>query len=1021
MAGVSSRGPRLFRFAPFELDVRAGELRKHGIRLKLREQPVRILEMLLATPGDVVLRDEIRRCLWPNNTVVEFDHAINVAILHLRNALEDSANTPRYVETVGRRGYRFIGEVEPCEAPAPELEPETAERAEADPGDLSGQTLSHFRLIGKLGGGGMGVVYRAEDLKLGRQVALKFLPLPAEEAPTEMLERFRREARAASSLSHPNICTIHGVEELAGQPVIVMELLEGETLQSRLTHGALAAETALALAIPLASALDAAHRKGIVHRDLKPANIMLTAQPAGATVKVLDFGLAKTERAPAGVAALAAPISQAGAILGTCDYMSPEQVQGLEADARSDIFSFGLVLYEMLAGRHTFQGGTAVEVMNAILKEDPPALPETVPAGLRQVVADCLEKDPGARFDTAHDLLFALRALEAGPVSGVAWRAGPAARAGRKRWLVPVLLTVIAGLAALSLSLYVSLSKPLDLSTYRFTPVATEAEDENRGTWSPDGKSIAYLKYVGGRPQVMVRSLTSVSPRQLTRLEAGVNLSVPFFSRDGERVYFIAQGALWSVAAVGGEPREMLKAPMGAATLSPDGRTLAFWKKYEEDGKVYSGLWISSPPGASPRKYRPAPFRVSGGFYPNFLRFSPDGSKIALSTYRIADEAWVWSLPWPDGPKAQPRQLFAGRRFQGPVALDWMPDSRHLCLSIEGSLWLGDARSGKLQRMTATATERAGQPSVAPGGDQVLFTAFTSDLDVVEIPLDGSPPRPLLATARNESSPSWNAAGDAMAYITDRSGKTEIWLRSPSGNWDVPVVRQSDFPDDPGKLFGSVALSPNGKRLAYVRHDRVWISPVSGGRPSPAVLSGKTAPVAPSWSPDSASVALIGGGSFSVAVMRIGSEQPLFVLPDTAGVCASPPVWSPDGRWIACGTHMQTVLLVSPDGKERRSLPSPVRISYLNSVLLWSRDAATIYLASSQTPGARLDAVDVRTGKSRKLAEYGPNLEFRTGATYSLCGSLSRDGKSFATTVINERSDLWMLEGFLPRPGRLWF
>ena len=153
--------------------------------------------------------------------------------------------------------------------------------------------------------------------------------------------------------------------------------------------------------------------------------------------------------------------------------------------------------------------------------------------------------------------------------------------------------------------------------------------------------------------------------------------------------------------------------------------------------------------------------------------------------------------------------------------------------------------------------------------------------------------------------------------------------------------------------------------------------------------------------------------------MRIGSEQPQ-VLPDTEGLCESPPVWSPDGRWIACGTRMQTVLLVSPDGKERRTLPSPVGISKRNSVLVWSRDAATIYLASSGLPGARLDAIDARTGKSRKLAEYGPNLEFQTYNTYSLSGSLSHDGKSFATTVFNRRSDLWILEGFHP-PGRRWF
>src|SRR5580658_1366839 len=338
---------RFVRFGPFELDVRAGELRKHGIKIKLREQPVRILLMLLERPGEVVLREEIRQRLWPNNTIVEFDHGINAAIQKLRDALGESADQQRYVETVARRGYRFLGEVEKVGDPqAEQVKPPLP----AENGDLR-KVISHYRILEKLGEGGMGVVYRAEDLKLGRTVAIKCLPCPAGELPQTILRRFETEARAASALNHPHICTIYGFEDFDGQPAIVMELVEGETLTARLQRGALKLDQALAWAIQIADAMAEAHGKGVVHRDLKPANIMI----GKSGVKVLDFGLAKIERQVADQEHTHT-LTAAGTLLGTVQYMSPEQAQGKEANARSDIFSFGVVFYEMLTGKRAFEG-----------------------------------------------------------------------------------------------------------------------------------------------------------------------------------------------------------------------------------------------------------------------------------------------------------------------------------------------------------------------------------------------------------------------------------------------------------------------------------------------------------------------------------------------------------------------------------------------------------------------------------------------------------------------------------------
>ncbi len=1016
---------RLFRFGPFELDVRSGELRKHGIRIKLREQPVRILLMMLDTPGEVVLRDEIRRRLWPNNTQVEFDHGINAAIQKLRDALGESAGSPRYVETVARRGYRFLGEVERVPDPAiasqpePPCQPEPPIRETPASSNLDGQLLSHYRIRGKLGEGGMGVVYRAEDLKLGRSVALKFLPGRPGDWPESILRRFEREAQAASALNHPNICTIYGLEDFNGHPAIVMELVEGETLAARLANGPLPLDQALRMSVQVAAALAEAHHKGVTHRDLKPGNLMLTKSG----IKVLDFGLAKMEKPLAGSTGdHAETLTERGALVGTVDYMSPEQLEGKDADARSDIFAFGLVLYEMITGKRAFGAPSRAGTIAAILERDPPAIEPEV---LNRVVRACLAKDPAERFQSARDLQRALEWGTAGYSSNAAqaeadmavWRPG-------NRWRISALVAM-AAVTALAVATFLARPVPLDLSAYKFTPLDTDREVKRVASWSPDGKSIAYLKSeagsaLDGKWQVMFRSLDSPSPVQLTRQPDGAVLTPPFFSQDGAEVYYIASRALWSVSVVGGEPREVLRAPMAAAALSPDGKTLAFWRAYREDDRTYGGVWISSPPGTPPRKYNPAPFRMTGNYLPVFLRFSPDGSKIGLSHYRVPGESWMWSLPWPDGPAARPQQVFSDRRWQSVSPFDWMPDSRHLCISFDRGLWVGDVHTGGLQRLTASATGDTEQPAVSLEGKRIVYSASTTDYDIVDFPLDGSPPRTVLATAEAEFSPSWSASGDLMAFVTNRGGDYQIWLRSANGNWERPVVRQADFPQDRGRMFSAAALSPDATRLAYYRHGALWISPASGGRALPAVVGAGHQDSGASWSPDSSSIAYLSasGGKQWVAVTRVGSQQAEFLVPGSENQCTSPPIWSPDGRWIVCGWQ-QSLLVVSPDGGERRFLSSPVPASQGSSVIVWSREAETIYLASSLTSRARLDAINVRTGNSRRIAEY-EDVIFYSGGLHMSYGSLSHDGKSFATSVVKRKSDLWMLEGF-PQPGRRWF
>jgi serine/threonine-protein kinase len=352
--------------------------------------------MLLERPGEVVTREQLNARLWPNGTIVEFDHGINSCIRRLRAALNDSAEQPRFIETLPKRGYRFIF---PCE-----FLQRKETTAKAPP-------TAQYRVVAKLGAGAMGVVYRATDTRLGRDVALKF-PVESILDSPRLMDAFEREARAAAALNHPNICTVHCVGEQDGRPFIAMELLEGETLEAILNRREFSIDEVLTIASQIAMAMDAAHSRGIIHRDIKPANIFISA---GNAVKVVDFGISKCSTAPIPAAApaeagLAAPALST--IAGTPRYMSPEQLEGRAADVRSDIFSFGVTLYEMITRRRPFAGEKTEELLASIQSAPPPRL-AGVPSGLVRLIDGCLQAEPGVRWQTAHELVTQLRSISA--------------------------------------------------------------------------------------------------------------------------------------------------------------------------------------------------------------------------------------------------------------------------------------------------------------------------------------------------------------------------------------------------------------------------------------------------------------------------------------------------------------------------------------------------------------------------------------------------------------------------------
>ena len=566
--------PDALRFGDgFELDVRAYELRCAGLPLKLKPIPMELLLFLVERRGELVTREQIVERIWGKDVFLDTDNSINGAISRIRQLLRDDPEKPRYVQTVTGKGYRFIAPVVGLEAPAPKVN--TAAAPTQSPENLLGSKVSHYRILQLLGGGGMGVVYKAEDLKLGRRVALKFLPSELANDP-KAFERFEREARAASALDHPNICSIYQLGEYEGQPFIVMQLLEGQTLREWIEHAAskttpTRTEQLQDIAIQIANGLEAAHQKGIIHRDIKPANIFVTSR---GEAKILDFGVAKFMVAD-GVAEDASirsdpgscghldvsdtRLTPTGVSMGTPSYLSPEQVCGEKLDARTDLFSFGLVLYEMATGQQAFPGKTGAVIRDAVLNV--PAVPvrqlnQHLPVKLESIIGRALEKDRARRYQSATELRADLEQIQAGGVKNLIAekpdRLAPASRfASVTRGAALAVLAILAGgLVAFGFHYRSERAKRLtEKDTIVLTDIANSTDDPVFDGTLKQGLSIALSQspFLNILPENKVRATLTLM-RQPENVAISNELAGELCQRSGSKAY--VSGA---IAALGSE------------------------------------------------------------------------------------------------------------------------------------------------------------------------------------------------------------------------------------------------------------------------------------------------------------------------------------------------------------------------------------------------------------------------------------------------------------------------------------
>jgi Tol biopolymer transport system component len=890
--------------------------------------------------------------------------------------------------------------------------------------------LGPYEILSRLGAGAMGEVYRARDSRLGRDVAIKILPADVS-ADAGRRSRFEQEARAVAALNHPNILGLYDIGNEDGVSYIVTEFVSGETLAALLERGPLPARKLLDIAVQIAGGMAAAHAARITHRDLKPLNIMVGAD---GRVRILDFGLAKqavvsTDPEETQLASHTQP----GMILGTVNYMSPEQARGAPTDYRSDQFSFGLILYEMAAGKRAFERPESVQTMSAIIGEEAPPIEQNIPAPLRWAIDRCLAKDPADRYESSRDLFQNLRSLrdhasEASVTRAAAPIEAPSAvpLKARRRFPWPIGAAFLAGAAAV-LILQVLRTRPAmpDQSAYRFTPFSFAPGGQYSALWSPDGKAVAYASRGADGPyQTYIRYLDAATPVQVTHTEE--NAAPIAWAPDGKRLLLSIDrqpAAIWSVATVGGDPEVFVpkKPPTRLTSVSPDNQSVAYF--YPGDDGRY-GVWISSPPTAEPKRYLPDPYATKDLYNDPKLKFSPDGKQMLLTMNggRHREEAWI--LPYPPNPSRPPHMVLAALQSAGGTpGFAWMPDSRHIVLGLaragvgdaSDQLWLADTVSGEYHALTSGTTFHSA-PAISPDGQRIVFREGTGSYDVVSVDLATAAVHPLLATERDEAMPSWAAHKPLLAYVTDRNGPQEIWLHTPDGA-DRPLVTARDFPGFAVQWFMGPALSPEGDRVVYSKTDftgdqRLWISAVAGGQPVQLTNDHASAEFPGSWSLDGSWFAYIRFQDGKVSLQKVkttGQAAPMLVKAEVEYDNDAVPIWSPDGDWILIGES-----LYSPDGKTVRSLGEHRSLAYA-----FSADGKLLYGLRPGDNGETLFSLDVASGAEKIVGNVGKEYFPRSNLNPTARFSLAPDGKSIAYGVGNFKDNLWLLEGFAVKSGWL--
>jgi len=896
------------------------------------------------------------------------------------------------------------------------------------PVPLTGGTrLGPFEIVAPLGAGGMGEVYRARDTRLGRDVAVKILPSHMA-ADVAFRDRFEREARAVASLSHPNILALFDVGESDGLRYIVTELVDGEPVK-----GPLPLRRLLDVAAQIAAGLAAAHEAGVVHRDIKPDNLLITRD---GRVKILDFGLARGD----GVAEIGETraVTSAGTLLGTVAYMSPEQAQGLLADARSDQFSFGLVLYELATGRKAFARDSGVQTLSAIIEHDADLAPlALLPVQLQWIIERCLAKDPAERYASTADLYRDLRHLRERQSEIGRAIAPPTRQATTMRRALGPALVVLALAAGVAAGMFVRGQReaPASINAYRFVPFAVDAGVQSMPAWAPDGQTMAFSGEVDGYYQIFTRRLDQSAASAVTALPG--DCVYPQWDATGTRIFFemnpaLAQSLqadsseLWMVSAAGGAPERLLSG-ITAFTLARDDNTVVFLRR--ESPQAEQGTYVIRALDLRNRTTRDvmtAPVKWDRTYNPTSrgLRFSADGRSLALLRPGGAD---LIVLPNPlSSSGGAARTIRLAPAEGGVVSLyefDWMPDNRHVLLVLrdarggDQSLWIGDVDAGSVTRLTASSLWES-MPAVSPDGTRIAFSSTPLDWDLFEIDLASGVTRQLIASAKYDGWGDWMPDGSGLVFSTQRTGRFEIWQRSFRDGATRSIVTPDAFPGEPSLFLVQGAVSPDGRSLAYVRYapsgTRVYVTAIAGSRPvqlTPDAVA-DAADDGPRWSPDGRWI-MFRRSHQLLKALASGGTSPTSIadnIVDTTTMTDGAAKWLPDGRSVIYRAPDGLTQISTEDRTSRLIVPA-------QPIMSWdvSPDGRLVYAIVERNKRMMdLVAIDVATGAQRTLHPLGrrpltPDYAGYWDTVRAL--RVSPDGKRVMYARLNPTADVWILEG----------